>query len=74
MERVFDTLIVGGGPAGLAAALVLGRCLRRVALCDAGKQRNLASREIHAMPGQEGLEANPHRGNLDAVMTLSRVQ
>ena len=54
MERVFDTLIVGGGPAGLAAALVLGRCLRRVALCDAGKQRNLASREIHAMPGQEG--------------------
>ena len=35
-----DCLIVGGGPAGLSAALILGRCRRKVLVCDAGKPRN----------------------------------
>lgn len=40
-------VIVGGGPAGLSAALVLGRCRRRVLICDNGHPRNAASRAIH---------------------------
>ncbi len=42
-----DVVIVGGGPAGLSAALVLGRCRRRVVLCDSGEPRNFAAREMH---------------------------
>jgi thioredoxin reductase len=45
--EVFDVIIVGAGPAGLSAAVVLGRCQRSVLLFDSGHQRNLRSRAIH---------------------------
>jgi len=41
--NVYDVIIVGGGPAGLNAAVVLGRCRRDVLLFDKGTQRNLSS-------------------------------
>ena len=47
----FDVLIVGGGPAGLSAALILGRCHRKALLCDEGHQRNLSSHAIHGLLG-----------------------
>ena len=50
----FDVLIVGGGPAGLSAALILGRCHRKALLCDEGHQRNLSSDAIHGLLGREG--------------------
>lgn len=49
-----DVLVVGGGPAGLSAALILGRCHRKLLLCDEGHQRNLASHAIHGLIGREG--------------------
>ncbi|HEU0145274.1 MAG TPA: NAD(P)/FAD-dependent oxidoreductase [Bradyrhizobium sp.] len=49
-----DVLVVGGGPAGLSAALILGRCRRTVLLCDGGHQRNRRSRAIHGLLGREG--------------------
>ena len=45
--KVHDVIIVGGGPAGLNAAVVLGRCRRSILLFDTGKQRNRLSHGIH---------------------------
>jgi thioredoxin reductase len=50
----YEALIVGAGPAGLSAALMLARCRRRVLLCGAGETRNHASHGIHGLLGQEG--------------------
>jgi thioredoxin reductase len=52
----FDVVIVGGGPAGLSAALVLGRARRRVLLCDAGPRRNAAAEHIHGFVTRDGTE------------------
>ena len=51
----FDVLIVGGGPAGLSAALVLGRSCRKVLVVDAGNPRNLRSHGVHGFLTREGL-------------------
>jgi thioredoxin reductase len=52
-ERV-DVAIVGGGPAGLSAALLLGRCRRRVVVIDAGEQRNRKAHAIHGYLTRDG--------------------
>ena len=54
MADVYDVVIVGGGPAGLSGAIVLGRCRRRGFLCDVGQPRNQASRAVHCLLGHEG--------------------
>jgi thioredoxin reductase len=46
-----DVVIAGGGPAGLAAALWLGRYRRRVAVVDQGEPRNEPAWAVHGYPG-----------------------
>ena len=53
-DEQYDVLVIGGGPAGLSAALVLGRCRRRVLVCDAGNPRNIASHGLHGFITREG--------------------
>lgn len=51
----FDVAIIGAGPAGLEAALVLGRQQRSVVMLDSGEYRNKNSSAAHMMLGQEGI-------------------
>jgi thioredoxin reductase len=52
---MFDVIIVGAGPAGLSAALMLGRCRRSVLVCDAGRPRNAASHALHGYLTRDGM-------------------
>jgi thioredoxin reductase len=52
---VLDAVIVGGGPAGLSAALVLGRARRRVLVLDTGRPANSVSNGIGGLLAQGGV-------------------
>src|SRR4051794_25183857 len=53
---MWDCIIVGAGPAGLNAALVLGRARRRVVVLDDAQPRNYATHEMHGVLGHDGLD------------------
>jgi thioredoxin reductase len=53
---LYDVIIVGAGPAGLNAALILGRCRRRVLLCDTEQPRNAASHALHGFLSRDGIQ------------------
>jgi thioredoxin reductase len=52
----WDCIIVGAGPAGLNAALVLGRARWRVLVLDNGAPRDYATDEMHGVLGHDGLD------------------
>ena len=54
-ERHFEVIVLGGGPAGLSAGLVLGRALRRTLICDDGRYRNRRAEALHCFIGHDGV-------------------
>ena len=51
----YDVVVVGGGAAGLSAALVLARARRRVAVIDAGAPRNAPAEHMQGFLSRDGL-------------------
>ncbi|MGH2755414.1 MAG: NAD(P)/FAD-dependent oxidoreductase [Actinomycetota bacterium] len=77
MTPTHDAVVVGGGAAGLTAALWLGRYRRRTLVIDGGEQRNLSARASHGYLTRDGgspaefLDAA--RGDLDRYPTIEIV-
>ena|SRR6187402_3217793 len=54
-DDLFDVLIVGGGPAGLQAALTLARARKRVLLMDGGPRRNAPTAHMNNFVSRDGI-------------------
>jgi len=54
-SETHDVAIIGGGPAGLSAALVLGRARRRVVVIDAAQPRNAPAEHMHGFLSRDGM-------------------
>lgn len=55
LRESHDVIVVGGGPAGLSAALMLGRQRRRALICDTDAPANAVSHAVHGMIGFDGV-------------------
>ncbi len=62
VNEPYDVAIVGGGPAGLTAAVWLGRYLHRVVVIDSGDPRNWETRGVNGFPGHPGITPAEFRG------------
>ncbi|DAA78146.1 TPA_exp: putative thioredoxin reductase [Trichophyton benhamiae CBS 112371] len=60
-EHRYDAIVIGGGPSGLSALSSLGRVRRHVLLFDEGIYRNGATRHIHDMLTNDGVEPKVFR-------------
>jgi thioredoxin reductase len=61
MNDLFDCAIIGGGPAGLNAALVLGRARRNTILFDNNNPRNAVTQESHGFITRDGIKPKEFR-------------
>src|SRR3954454_11306480 len=50
-----DVAVIGGGAAGLSAALVLSRARRKVLVLDAGEPRNAPASHMHGFLSRDGM-------------------
>lgn len=64
MKHDYEVLIIGGGPAGLSAAMTLGRIGRSVLVCDDDRPRNAPSSHVNNLPGMDGIHPAEWRKNV----------
>lgn len=74
---MFDCIVIGGGPAGLASALTLGRALKKTLVIDNNNARNKVTRKSHAFLTQDGVTPEELRAkaehDVDHYKDVSRV-
>ncbi|WP_239749941.1 NAD(P)/FAD-dependent oxidoreductase [Mammaliicoccus sp. H-M34] len=74
---MFDCIVIGGGPAGLASALTLGRALKKTLVIDNNNARNKVTRKSHAFLTQDGVTPEELRAkaehDVDQYKDVSRV-
>ncbi|HIY40205.1 MAG TPA: NAD(P)/FAD-dependent oxidoreductase [Candidatus Nocardiopsis merdipullorum] len=58
---MYDVIVIGAGPAGLNAALILGRALRRVLVVDSGEPRNARAHAMHGFLSRDGIDPQEFR-------------
>ncbi|MBN8235794.1 NAD(P)/FAD-dependent oxidoreductase [Halobacillus kuroshimensis] len=56
MSEYFEVIIVGGGPAGLSTALIMGRSKRKVLVLDANDARNRVTHASHGYLSRDGVK------------------
>ena len=66
----YDVIVAGGGPAGLSAALTLGRARRRVLVLDDEQPRNRFAAHMHAVLGHDGVP--PHELRTRGMAEVAR--
>ncbi|WP_338702948.1 NAD(P)/FAD-dependent oxidoreductase [Streptomyces sp. Q6] len=54
-KETYEVVVVGGGAAGLSAALILGRSRRSVLVVDAGEPRNAPAAHMQGYPSRDGM-------------------
>lgn len=72
MNSEWECVVIGGGAAGLSAALVLGRARRRTLVVDAGEPSNLVAHGIGGLLGQDGRA--PHEFYADGRAELAKYE
>lgn len=60
-KQLLDVAIIGGGPAGLNAALVLGRARKHVIVIDEGRPRNAVTHATHGFLTRDGISPGDFR-------------
>lgn len=77
MNKV-DVAIIGGGPAGLSAGLMLGRARKQTIVIDEGRPRNAVTREAHGFLTRDGISPSEFRRiakeQLRAYPSVSQVE
>lgn len=67
-DGLFDVLIAGGGPAGLQAALTLGRARKRVLVADGGPRRNATAGHMNNFVSRDGIAPADFRREVRAQL------